>query len=86
MAGFDPARFWDITPRLFALEMDAAADRTHLRMREIWFGAMLPNLKNPPSLEEFSGGRRDRRSEIIRCLAAWDKVDAALAANRNTAA
>lgn len=54
-AGLDPARFWDITPRLMALEMDGARLREQ-RARELtWFGAMLPNLKKIPTLRDFAG-------------------------------
>tara|TARA_R110000851_G_scaffold110994_2_gene233924 strand:- start:4033 stop:4308 length:276 start_codon:yes stop_codon:yes gene_type:complete len=85
-SGFDPARFWKITPRLFVIEMGGAELRTEIRRREIWFTAMLPNLQKPFSLEEFAKGSRDRSADVSRCLAEWDKVDAALAANRNKAA
>lgn len=78
--GFDPARFWAITPRLYVLEMDGAAEAIEMRRREIWFGAMLPHLKKPPSIEEFTG--KQSRSHLADCLAAWDRVDAALARNK----
>jgi hypothetical protein len=79
-AGFDPARFWKITPRLFALEMEGASDRAEIRRQEIWFTAMLSSLKKPPSLAEFTG--KKSRSDLAECLAQWDKVDAALARRR----
>lgn len=85
MAGFDPARFWKITPRLYVFEMESAADKAEIRLREVWFSGMLSSLKKPPTIEEFSRGTR-ARSDIAACLMQWDKVDAALAANRNKAA
>jgi len=80
-AGFDPARFWDLTPRLFVTEMEGAALRAESRRTEIWFTAMLPQLKDPPSLADFVGGKSGQRAEMVRCINAWDKIDRALAAN-----
>jgi hypothetical protein len=35
-AGFDPARFWKITPRLLMLEMQGAMRRREMRRVEMW--------------------------------------------------
>ena len=52
-AGFDPARFWELTPRLMVLEMDGAARRHERERALIWWGAMMPHMKKPPRFEEF---------------------------------
>ena len=77
-AGFDPARFWDITPRLFSTEMDGAAKLSENRRAEIWMTAMLPHMAKPIPFQEFVTGKKDERSELLKCLAQWDAVDRAL--------
>jgi len=62
--------------------MDGAALRYERQRRDIWFGAMLPNLEKVPSLEEFATGKRDSQADIAKCIAAWDAVDRALAMNQ----
>ena len=52
-AGFDPARFFDITPRLMSVEMDGAAERRQHERAMVWYGAMLPHFKKPPSFDQF---------------------------------
>lgn len=47
-----------------------------------WFSAMLPHLKKPMTLEEFTGHKPDRSDDLRRCIEAWNKVDAALRRNR----
>jgi len=42
---------------------------------------MMQRLKEPPSLQEFVGGKRDKAAELARCISAWDRVDRALARN-----
>jgi len=44
---------------------------------------MLPNLKEPIGLYEFVHGEKDRRADIVKFVGAWDKIDRALAANKN---
>ena len=61
--------------------MEGAADKAEIRAREIWWSGMLSRLEKPPTLDEFSGGRRNSNN-IANCLAQWDKVDAALARNK----
>ncbi len=48
----------------------------------VWYSAMMPTLKKPPTFAEFVGKEPDRGSAKQRCLEAWDKVDRALARNR----
>lgn len=80
LAGFDPARFWDLTPRLYQIEMAGATAR-HRREREmLWIGAMLPHLKEPPGFEEFVNPpdaaemRRRRVAEMERRFDAIDRI------------
>lgn len=77
-AGFDPARFWEITPRLYVLEMQAAQERLKRERAMVWWTAMMPHAKEPPSFEAFTGYKPDRSEQIKRWAAAWDKVDRAL--------
>ena len=53
--GFDPAQFWKITPRLYVLEIEGAAKRIEREKAMIWWGAMLPHMKKPPTFSEFTG-------------------------------
>jgi hypothetical protein len=57
-AGLDPARALEITPRLYVVEMEGAAERQRQARALVWFGAMLPHLKTQIQLDEFAGGRR----------------------------
>lgn len=66
--------------------MAGAVLRDKHRKAEIWLTAMLPHLDKRPSLDEFVHGQKDRRRDLVACLAAWDKVDRALVANRNKGA
>lgn len=78
-AGLDPARFWDITPRMMATEMGGAAKRHQRDLAGIWAGAMLPYMKKPPSYAEFVGVTVDRTARTREWERAWDRLDAALA-------
>lgn len=80
-AGLPPARFWEITPRLLAVEMAGAQNRM-IRERElVWFGAMLPRMKKPPPLEKFAGRITSSADRVRRFHDAWDKIDQALSRN-----
>lgn len=81
--GLPPERFWEITPRLYDTEMKGAAARRKADIAMVWWGAMLPHLKKPVSLEVFVNGKEDSRASLAAWSATWDRVDAALAANRN---
>lgn len=56
-AGFDPARFWEITPRLYALEMEGAALRRHRQAEDdrarAWMGAWLGRVEKFPAYDRF---------------------------------
>lgn len=77
-AGFDPARFWDLTPRLYAVEMAGAGDRAKRERALVWWGGMISRAAEPPDFEAFTGCRPDKATAIKRWAAAWDKVDAGL--------
>lgn len=77
-AGFDPARFWKITPRLYALEMDGAAERRKQERSMVWWGAMMARMEKPPTFEKFTGIEPDRETLVQRWVEAWDRADAAL--------
>jgi hypothetical protein len=78
-AGLDPARFWELTPRLYVVEMEGAADRAKVDRAMVWYGAMLPHFKKPPSFDDFvSPAKRKERQdpEIMQSMlealaAAW---------------
>ncbi len=53
--------------------------RMEERRAEVWYSAMLPRMKKPPEFHDFVSGKKDKRSEIIQCIDAWDKIDMALA-------
>ena len=77
-AGFDPARFWKLTPRLFVLEMEGAGERDKRERALIWWGAMMPHLKDPPKFEHFTGIQPDRNIRVEQWVKAWDRADRAL--------
>lgn len=74
----DPARFWDLSPRLLDLEFRGARLRLRRERELAWFAAMLPHLKRPVTLDEFLGGPVDDRDRVKRFHDAWDRVDRAL--------
>lgn len=81
-AGLDPARFWEITPRLFVTEMRGAAIR-HQRERSVaWMTAMLPNLKKPPTYQDYVGVKEDRAAYVRRFNEEWDRLDRAIGRSR----
>lgn len=47
----------------------------------VWYGAMLPHLKKPPSLEQFTGHKPDKSELKRRWVETWDKIDRALERN-----
>ena len=63
--------------------MEGALERARHERALVWWGAMLPHLKKPPQFREFVGGKTpDRRQDLRACIAAWDRIDRALMANR----
>lgn len=80
--GLDPARFWNLTPRLFLIEMEGAAMRLQREREMVWWGAMLPHMKKPVPLNKFVGHMEVAKSRADRVKAfhaAWDRIDKALA-------
>ncbi|KEP68436.1 hypothetical protein DL1_11955 [Thioclava dalianensis] len=61
------------------VEMEGAAKRLERERELVWWGAMLPHLEKPISLESFIGRQPDRAERVRRFNAAWDKIDRALA-------
>ena len=53
-AGLPPDRFWEITPRLYLIEMDGARARIDREfqglIQQAWLGAALSRAKKLPSL------------------------------------
>lgn len=84
-AGFDPAAFWDITPRLYMLHMRGAEARLKReaqdRREQAWFIAYLPSAKEPPALNEFVTGEKDNAARREKLMRSWDRMDRALARN-----
>lgn len=74
----DPARFWDITPRLMSLEVAGAQIRIKRDRELTWFAAMLPHLEKKPTLPQFLGEKPDEATRIREFHEAWDKVDRGL--------
>ncbi|MCW1932610.1 hypothetical protein [Pararhodobacter zhoushanensis] len=81
-AGGCPARFWDLTPRLFVLEMEGMVARQQREQAMVWWGATMPRMKKPPSFEEFTGIKPRRGQNLAACIAAWDRIDRALMRNK----
>lgn len=76
-AGLDPARFWDITPRLMQIEMRGAEMRMRRERALVWNGALLPYQKKA-TFEDFVGIRRDRAAYVREFNDRWDRLDASL--------
>jgi len=88
-AGLDPARLWEITPRLADYELEGAAGRIKRERELTWFAAMLPHLEKAVQLADFTGESstpRGRAERAQRVNAAWDRIDRALDRARNVAA
>lgn len=89
-AGFDPAHFWGLTPRLYVLHMNGARDRLEMEQRNrawlAWHVEALHRQKKLPDLQKFAGGRAARpepqSAEVLtamgmalaRCWGAKEKV------------
>lgn len=61
--------------------MAGAAERMKRERALVWWGAMMPRLKDPPEFEAFTGYRPSRSDQIRRWVDAWDRVDRALQRN-----
>jgi hypothetical protein len=62
--------------------MDGAAERDRRARALVWWGAMMPLMKKPPEFREFTGIKAAPRADLAACIAAWDRIDRALMANR----
>jgi hypothetical protein len=62
--------------------MEGAQERFKAARAMVWWGAMMPLMKEPPSYEKFTGYVPDKREQLRRWLAAWDRVDAGLRRSR----
>lgn len=77
-AGFDPAAFWRLTPRLYVAHMHGAAARMGREHKErAWLAyhtAYLPLQKKAVKLEDLSGGAKakPRKKTWAEQLAAWE--------------
>lgn len=60
------------------MELDAGAKRLAQDREMIWWGAMLPHLQKPVTLEKFIGLPEDNAARARRFHTAWDKIDRAL--------
>lgn len=74
----DPARFWEITPRLMQIEMRGAEMRMQRERALVWAGSLLPYQKKAPKFEDFVGIRRDRADYVREFTDRWDRLDASL--------
>lgn len=82
-AGLDPARFWDLTPRLYMIEMRGADRRARIERAYVWWGAMLPHLKKPMSLQDFVDPPRVERIQTpVQMQAMCDALAASWGAER----
>jgi len=74
----DPARFWEITPRLLDVEIRGAKLRLRREKEMVWWTAMLPLLEKKPTLEKFLGDPVREADRVKQFHEAWDKIDRAL--------
>jgi len=80
-AGFDPAAFWGLSPKLYTIHMRGAQARMEREAQDrramAWVTAMLPHMKDPPPFAEFVSGKKDRsafRADRERKFAAMDRA------------
>ena len=76
-AGFDPARFWDISPRETALEIQAATARIKREHKNrawlAWHIAALGRIEKMPTLEKLMGEPEPQQTdeEMIAIATGW---------------
>jgi len=80
-AGLPPDRFWQLSPRLYMLEMRGASDKLDREHRErAWLAyhtAYLPDAKRRPRLDELIGGKSRFQSKgWEEQLSAWQRYAA----------
>jgi len=61
------------------IEMRGVQHRLQREREMVWWGAMLPHLKEPVALDRFIGRPVDDRARIAAFHTAWDKIDRSLA-------
>jgi hypothetical protein len=66
--------------------MEGAVMRDQRDKSLVWWGAMMPHMKKPPQFRDFTGIQPARGDDLAACIAAWDRIDRALMANRKRAA
>lgn len=81
-AGLDPARFWDVTPRLALIEMNGAELRHRRDRANVWLGAAMSRAEKLPTFEKFVGIDQDRSTYVRQFDDAWDRLDRSLERNR----
>jgi hypothetical protein len=80
-AGLPPKRFWNLSPRLYLLEMRGASAKLDREHRErAWLAyhtAYLPDAKRRPRLDELIGGKVKHQPKAWQDqLAAWQRYAA----------
>lgn len=88
--GFAPDGFWPLTPKLYQLHMNGAAERAKIdRVNRAWLAwntAFLPAAKKAPKFEDLAGIRPRRPAndpDRVRAFhSAWDRIDRALERGR----
>lgn len=87
-AGFDPAAFWSLTPRLYLVQMRGAGERLKRehegRAWLAWHSAALDRAKKLPALRRFVTGRaaRPQRQSRETLQAMCDALAAAWGAKK----
>lgn len=77
-AGLPPDRFWEITPRLYLMELDGARIRLDReaqgRIEAAWLGAALSRAKKMPSLASLTADKTKTEAALPweAQLARWE--------------
>ena len=84
VAGHDPHSFWTLTPRLFSIVMEAAAEKARhehqARAWVVWHTAALSRVPKMPDFDEFAGIKAKRQTSeelqmnLKMLAAAWGAV------------
>lgn len=71
-AGLSPERFWEITPRLYLVEMQGAGKRMRRERALVWDNAVMSREgAKPPKREEYVGKERREPKTWQEQLSAW---------------
>jgi hypothetical protein len=77
-AGLPPERFWEITPRLYLIEMKGAARRMQYERGLVWDNAVMArDGVKVPKRPEYTGEQRHKPLTWQQQLAAWEAYAAA---------